>query len=125
MSRQEVNLERRVVTTLSHPGGEHTDGMRDDSSLQRMQVEAAPSTAGEVEVIVAVAKAQPTDRRPTPPFLVAETSVVRQWPTLARDDEVDHELAGRPVGAEILEVDATEPVKSKVEIVPTLVVCLR
>jgi hypothetical protein len=125
MRREKVDLVRLVVPAGACPRRAFADSVRDDLTSQGMQVISAPASANKVEVVVVVAKPQPADSRTAPPLLIAETSFVAERSALARDDQVDHELAGRPVCAEILEVDAAKPVESRVEIVPALVVSLR
>jgi hypothetical protein len=125
MRREKVDLVRLVVPAGACPRRAFADSVRDDLTSHGMQVISAPASANKVEVVVVVAKPQPADSRTAPPLLIAETSFVAERSALARDDQVDHELAGRPVCAEILEVDAAKPVESRVEIVPALVVSLR
>ena len=125
MRREKVDLVRLVVPAGACPRRAFADSVRDDLTSHGMQVISAPASAYKVQVVVVVAKPQPADSRTAPPLLIAETSFVAERSALARDDQVDHELAGRPVCAEILEVDAAKPVESRVEIVPALVVSLR
>jgi hypothetical protein len=125
MRREKVDLVRLVVPAGACPRRAFADSVRDDLTSQGMQVISAPASANKVEVVVVVAKPQPADSRTAPPLLIAETSFVAERSALARDYQVDHQLTGRPVCAEILEVDAAKPVESRVEIVPALVVSLR
>ena len=125
MRREKVDLVRLVVPAGACPRRAFADSVRDDLISHGMQVISAPASANKVEVVVVVAKPQPADSRTAPPLLIAETSFVAERSALARDYQVDHQLTGRPVCAEILEVDAAKPVESRVEIVPALVVSLR
>ena len=125
MRREKVDLVRLVVPAGACPRRAFADSVRDDLTSHGMQVISAPASAYKVKVVVVVAKPQPADSRTTPPFLVAEPDLVAERAALTWDDQVDHQLTGRPVCAEILEVDAAKPVESRVEIVPALVVSLR
>jgi hypothetical protein len=125
MRREKVDLVRLVVPAGACPRRAFADSVRDNLTSHGMQVISAPASAYKVQVVVVVAKPQPADSRTAPPLLIAETSFVAERSALARDYQVDHQLAGRPVCAEILEVDAAKPVESRVEIVPALVVSLR
>lgn len=127
MGRQQIDLMGSIVATRAGSARKLADGMGNGrrAALEGVKVIASPGTAGEIEVVIVVAEALPAEGRTAPPFLVPEVDLIRECHFLAGREEVHHQFSSGLSGAQILEEYSSEAVKSRVEIVPTLVVGLR
>jgi anti-sigma-K factor RskA len=115
MNCQEFNFVRFVMAAPARAVREHTHRMWDGSTTcERVQVIAPTPAVAQIEVVVVVTELYPSHRRSTPPFLVPEVDLVGEarFTLLARDEQVNHELANASVSAEVMEVDPTETIEA-------------
>jgi hypothetical protein len=120
---QDVQLMGEVVAALTRPEG-HTHGVRDRfTTFERMKVIASAAAIDEVDVVVGVADAKPTEGRRSPPLLVLEADFVGEsrFTRLARGDQAGDDLANPLVRAQVPKVNPPETIGPAEEVIATLV----